>query len=101
MNLRYSGLGSASTSIDVHVGNPYETGPATVHISDGGSTSEVLDGSVPWPASMRDYVQDCVLPIYLEVDTVNFPSGELRGPFVCEPVPVAPTTWGRLRTIYR
>src|SRR5437667_3289346 len=41
VNLRYSGLGSASTSIDVHVGHLYETGPATVHISDGGSTSGV------------------------------------------------------------
>ena len=38
---------------------------------------------------------------YINIHTVNYPSGEVRGQILIDSVPVSSSTWGRLKTIYR
>ena len=101
----FSGLSSPCTGLDIHVGALYEVGPIILHLDFTPSTGEQLARTIPWPPSLRQYTLSPAPPrLYLEVDTQNFPSGELVGPLLDQRVfvtPAKPTTWGALKKLFR
>ncbi|HVP37554.1 MAG TPA: CHRD domain-containing protein [Candidatus Saccharimonadales bacterium] len=101
-HVEYSGLGSPCTSLDLHSAAPFKSGPVVLHLAESGGTSNSFDNTVAWPATLKGLPHlGCGTQMYLELDTIAYPAGELRGNGfgICDPV--KPATWGQVRRLYR
>lgn len=73
----YNGLSSAQNAGHIHTGAIGVGGPVTIGFAVGGGTSGTITGSsaitAPQIATLRSH------GMYVNVHTVNFPAGEIRG----------------------
>jgi CHRD domain-containing protein len=108
----FSGLGSATTNAHIH-------GPAAIGVSAGvvrgfavngpggagGTHISPIDGvwrfTDAQPLTNARVTQLKSGLFYVNIHTVNYPSGEIRGQILMDVTPTATSTWGRLKTIYR
>jgi hypothetical protein len=94
-NISYGGLGSPETAAHIH------NAPAGVN----GGLVFPLPAANPkvgvWAIPAAMVAQLLAGNLYVNIHTSQFPGGEIRGQILSNPTPVKPSTWGRIKALYR
>ncbi len=102
-NITFSGLLAGLTASHIH--GPAAPGvnagvlhgfPTTPLGSMSGSYSDVWSGLT---ATQVGYLNTGQL--YVNLHTSLYPGGEIRGQILSDPTPTRPSTWGRIKALYR
>ena len=103
-SIQLRGFTSNRLAVAFHAGQPFVNGPLLFSlVGPSGSADTTLTGRVYWAPELRSYINENGFYIYLEVDTMNYPAGEVRsamgrpGWFDA----VKASAWGRIRSLYK
>ena len=96
----YSGLGSTRTAQHIH-------GPAAPGVNAGvlfpltatGTTFGTISGT--WALTATNVTQLLANLLYINIHTTTFGGGEIRGQILPDATPTKPSTWGRIKSLYR
>ncbi len=96
LHIEFSGLSSTQTAAHIHKAGAGFNGAAIITVPLG----DIVDTTVAF-----DLVALASLPaegLYLNIHSVNFPGGEIRGQFLLSnTVDAENTTWGNIKSLYR
>jgi len=99
-NLSYSGLTSDRTAQHIH-------GPAPVGVNAGVLVgldgTGVMIGTISGVATINATIAGYIAAgqAYVNIHTLYFPGGEIRGQIMPDATPTRPTSWGRIKKLYR
>jgi hypothetical protein len=96
IHVEFSGLGSAQTAAHIH-------GPAAVGFNASVVFPFVVGSPIDavWvmPAARIADLNNGLL--YVNIHSQIFPGGEIRGQIQLDATPTRPTTWGKIKALYR
>ena len=94
-NIEYSGLLSPENAAHIHNGSPRENGPIVFGLPLGSPKTGVWET----PADMvTELFND---RLYMNIHTDLYIAGEIRGNIHLEILPTEPTTWARIKSLWK
>lgn len=100
-SVTYQNLTSNRTAAHIHGPAAPGTNAGVLHglLNQTGTTSGSMNGV--WNLSATNVSQLLNGLLYINIHSVNFGPGEIRGQINSNPTSTRATTWGRLKTLYR
>lgn len=100
-SVTYQNLTSNRTAAHIHGPAAPGTNAGVLHglQNQTGTTSGSMNGV--WNLSATNVTQLFNGLLYINIHSVNFSPGEIRGQINSNPTSTRSTTWGRLKTLYR
>jgi hypothetical protein len=94
--IEYNGITSPETASHIHRGGPRENGGIAYELPFGSLKIGVWTNIPP-----EDLTRLLDGKLYINIHTVNYFQGEIRGNIVEESVATEPATWGAIKALYR
>jgi len=94
-HIEYSGLSSTETGAHIHNAGARDIGPVVFVLPPG----EPKDGV--WPLTPEDVQKLVTKQLYVNIHTLTYEAGEIRGNILEQSLPVTLSTWGAIKALYR
>ncbi|MDM7916372.1 MAG: CHRD domain-containing protein [Candidatus Eisenbacteria bacterium] len=96
--LEFADLTSQAVAAHIHLGYAGQNGPVLYPLSEVPFDSPI-EGTIDFDPQYLDELESQGL--YVNIHTVNYPNGEIRGQICHFPVATEETSWGKVRSLYR